>query len=334
MAKRLFLYTLMYPFGRREAYLEAEAQILSATFDEVIVLPFDSNPEFIVGEKRSMPHNFKMYDLYGESSSYVGSKKDRFKVFATAKWKLNFLKDFRYQLSYSGEIARKKDILKQFHQTQEEGLHYSYWMNDWSTVLSFLCAEGALKSFFTRAHGFDLYEEREKLGYQPWRKFQLKHLNKVYTVSDAGRKYLGAKYPVHNSKVETSYLGTADYGQSVGEKTDAYQLVSCSAIIPLKRVERLLEVMAHMTDKIHWTHIGFGVDIEGLRRKAKLLPENIKVTFTGSKGHEDVMDFYKKNHLDCFLNISTTEGLPVAMMEAISFGIPIFATDVGGVKEM
>jgi len=46
------------------------------------------------------------------------------------------------------------------------------------------------------------------------------------------------------------------------------------------------------------------------------------------------MDFYKNEPIDGFINVSTTEGLPVAMMEAISFGIPIIGTDVGGVKEI
>jgi len=32
--------------------------------------------------------------------------------------------------------------------------------------------------------------------------------------------------------------------------------------------------------------------------------------------------------------VSETEGLPVSMMEAISFGIPILSTDVGGCKEI
>jgi glycosyltransferase involved in cell wall biosynthesis len=32
--------------------------------------------------------------------------------------------------------------------------------------------------------------------------------------------------------------------------------------------------------------------------------------------------------------VSETEGLPVSMMEAISFGVPILATDVGGCNEI
>ena len=34
------------------------------------------------------------------------------------------------------------------------------------------------------------------------------------------------------------------------------------------------------------------------------------------------------------MNVSLNEGLPVSIMEAISFGIPVIATDVGGTSEI
>ena len=34
------------------------------------------------------------------------------------------------------------------------------------------------------------------------------------------------------------------------------------------------------------------------------------------------------------MNVSASEGLPVSLMEASSFGIPVIATDVGGSAEM
>ena len=38
--------------------------------------------------------------------------------------------------------------------------------------------------------------------------------------------------------------------------------------------------------------------------------------------------------IDIFINVSSSEGLPVAIMEAISFDIPIIATNVGGTSEI
>ena len=38
--------------------------------------------------------------------------------------------------------------------------------------------------------------------------------------------------------------------------------------------------------------------------------------------------------MDLLINLSSSEGIPVSMMEAISFGIPVFANDVGGISEI
>ena len=61
---------------------------------------------------------------------------------------------------------------------------------------------------------------------------------------------------------------------------------------------------------------------------------NIKINFLGKLEKEKVMNFYLTNHVDLFLNTSISEGIPVSIMEAISFGIPILATNVGGTKEI
>ena len=40
------------------------------------------------------------------------------------------------------------------------------------------------------------------------------------------------------------------------------------------------------------------------------------------------------DYIDIFINLSTTEGLPVSIMEAMSYGIPVIATNVGGTSEI
>lgn len=49
--------------------------------------------------------------------------------------------------------------------------------------------------------------------------------------------------------------------------------------------------------------------------------------------HDEVMVYYTNHHFDLFINMSTNEGVPVSIMEAMSFGIPILATDVGSTSE-
>jgi glycosyltransferase involved in cell wall biosynthesis len=50
--------------------------------------------------------------------------------------------------------------------------------------------------------------------------------------------------------------------------------------------------------------------------------------------NEEIIKFYQNNSVNLFISLSEAEGIPVSIMEAISFGIPILSTDVGGCKEI
>jgi len=46
------------------------------------------------------------------------------------------------------------------------------------------------------------------------------------------------------------------------------------------------------------------------------------------------MDIYRNNPVDLFVHTSKSEGLPFVIMEALSCGLPVIATDAGGVGEL
>ena len=62
--------------------------------------------------------------------------------------------------------------------------------------------------------------------------------------------------------------------------------------------------------------------------------KNLNVILTGYISNSDVKQLYMMNDFDLFVNMSLSEGIPVSIMEAISFGIPIIATNVGGNAEI
>jgi len=48
----------------------------------------------------------------------------------------------------------------------------------------------------------------------------------------------------------------------------------------------------------------------------------------------EIKNFVQTYSINALVLVSETEGLPVAIMEAFSAGIPVIATDVGGVSEL
>ena len=58
-------------------------------------------------------------------------------------------------------------------------------------------------------------------------------------------------------------------------------------------------------------------------------------SFHGRQSNETIHQWLSENAKNTiFINQSTTEGLPVSMMEAMSVGIPCVGTNVGGVSEI
>ena len=54
----------------------------------------------------------------------------------------------------------------------------------------------------------------------------------------------------------------------------------------------------------------------------------------GHVDNREVLSFYEQHHVDALLSLSLSEGLPVSMMEAQSYGIPVVACAVQGVPEI
>ena len=67
-----------------------------------------------------------------------------------------------------------------------------------------------------------------------------------------------------------------------------------------------------------------------LRKEVKLLNLEEYVVFTGYRS--DALQFLKS--FDIFVLPSLTEGMPVALLEAMALARPVVATDTGGISEV
>ena len=74
--------------------------------------------------------------------------------------------------------------------------------------------------------------------------------------------------------------------------------------------------------------------MDDIKNMAKNLPDNICVDFRGNISNGELLRNYSNEQFDLLLNVSESEGIPVSIMETMSFGIPCIATDVGGTKEI
>lgn len=85
--------------------------------------------------------------------------------------------------------------------------------------------------------------------------------------------------------------------------------------------------------KFHLNLVGTGQDEKELQKLAAEYHLNKEISFHGYiKYGESLFSFYKNS--DLFILPSLSEGSPNVLMEAMAFGVPIIATNVGGIPEI
>lgn len=343
MNKKIILLTTGFPYGKGENFIEDEMKNIPEDISLEIVPYFITEKNTI---KRGVPGNITLNTecSIGKRRKEIGIlfkiivNEDFWKEIVERSIKSGFsIKDI---LLVAGFYARALELKKRLEKYYMKELRdnsivfYSYWLLEGAYAISLLKKKYGCNAF-ARAHRVDVWDGQSVYNVVPAQKYVVKYLDKVFVCSEAGKEYLKNKFKDSREVFTCSYLGTEDCGYDLSEKGIPFVIVSCARIEPVKRVHFLAEALSHITDKkIKWIHFGDGSERNKVEEAIKNIPENIDVVLMGTTPHEKVMRYYKNNHVDLFINTSSSEGLPVSIMEAISFGIPVIATDVGGTREI
>ncbi len=211
---------------------------------------------------------------------------------------------------------------------------YSYWLREGAYAAARLAEKYGCPAV-SRAHGIDIYEERSG-GYLPLRGYMLNLLRGVYPASEAGARYMCERFGF-GDKITAMHLGSEGPEKPAPWKREPpFRIVSCAFLSPVKRVPLLARALALVDDaEIEWVHFGDGSERAAVEAEIKKLPPNVKCILRGNTPHEDILRYYRETPVHLFMSVSSSEGgVPVSIMEAASFGIPVLATDVGGTGEI
>ena len=107
--------------------------------------------------------------------------------------------------------------------------------------------------------------------------------------------------------------------------------VTVGRLVPWKRVDRILEAIVQIRN-MGLVIVGDGPERERLERMAWGLGLNDRVYFAGSRSKPETLSLMAA--CDLFVLNSIYEGLPHVVLEAMSLGLPVVATSVGGTPEV
>ena len=351
--KTLVLITSNFPFGKGESFIGQELTSLSPCFERVIIIAQNAS----VWDERSVPENVKIY-RYNTSTSVYGFLYLPILFIINAAAIAEILRgEIEFRLGISDRITIRKFLylfkkvikavqLKEFiikklrqERINDSIVFYSYWLKTGAHAAAMLNYRMSIK--VARGHGSDIYEEKTIKGYLPLMKFSALNLDAVFFISKQGKYYFEKKVRIHSPRFTVSYLGV-DRPESEGTepvRTEQYVIVSCSNLVALKRIDLIIESLelVKTVKKILWLHFGDGIlkkELEAFAEKRLGKLKNLSYRFMGYYTNNELLKYYSENHVDLFLNTSSTEGVPVSIMEAQSFGIPVIATDTGGVREL
>jgi glycosyltransferase involved in cell wall biosynthesis len=336
----LVLLTATYPFGNKsETFLESEIEVLARRFPSILVLP-----SAVEAGERTLPDGVELVRMDwlaapsgaarrlallsaealavlaapGTLGAHAGAPRAYLDILARNVLKLRSLR----------ALMRARPGLR-------DAVFYDYWFENSTLALALARRQGTVRTAVSRAHGFDLYDERWASGVVPFRAFKLRALDLVAPVSEFGTRYLIERAPPEaRPRIRTFRLGVPASASADLPPADPPLVLSVGSMIPTKRIALVPEVLARTERALHWVHLGDGPERARVEEAARRLPERVRWELRGHVDNAELLRFYREHRVDAMISMSTSEGLPVSMMEAVSFGVPVVAVAVHGVPEI
>lgn len=349
--KKIAILTASFPYLPGEQFLEDEIFYWgkrSCSDVDVFLLPFS-----VSGSPRSIPDGIKIDLSMSQKRTLIDKMhyairaffcKDLYRelVYLCSLKKLTPRTFFEALRSVAITLCAQKGLNLFFSRHGVIDVSYCYWNGAQAYASILNKRSGKIKKVISRAHGFDLYEERRLKSYMPLKRNFIKELDAVYAICQQGKDYMEYVYKMHPEKVLVSRLGVPlPCGLAQPSSDGCLNVVSVSFCVPVKRIDKIIKALSYVSNwrknlKIKWTHIGDGPLLPDLKLLAQevFFEKNIKFNFLGSLPNSQVRSFFLNEPTDLFLNSSEAEGIPVSIMEAMACGIPAIAPDVGGISEL
>jgi colanic acid/amylovoran biosynthesis glycosyltransferase len=182
-------------------------------------------------------------------------------------------------------------------------------------------------------HGSDL------LLNAPYLDTKLQHCAACFAISEFNRRYIFTRFPsIVRDKILLRRLGV-DVPHKIphapARNNSAFTLLAVGRLHPVKDYTFLLAACALLKAKqsrVLCLIAGDGPEKRKLRKLCAKLGLQHEVSFLGHVAHEELAPLYSL--ADLFVLTSKSEGVPLALMEAMAFDKPVLAPKITGIPEL
>jgi glycosyltransferase involved in cell wall biosynthesis len=111
-------------------------------------------------------------------------------------------------------------------------------------------------------------------------------------------------------------------------------ILSVGRFVPIKNTALTIEAMARVAQRDSTAHlvlVGEGPELANLKAQVERLGIGNRVTFAGYVPQDELGPYYRS--ADVFVLASDFDNSPNVVLEAMSCGVPVVATNVGGVAD-
>jgi len=119
--------------------------------------------------------------------------------------------------------------------------------------------------------------------------------------------------------------------QKLGKKEGDIFLVNTARLVHQKANDDTIRALVHLPKHIKLLAVGAGSDSDMLKELSKKLNVSNRVIFTGKVDRSEVTKYRRVS--DIFVGPSRSEGLGNAFLSAMASGLPVVATQEGGIAE-
>jgi glycosyltransferase involved in cell wall biosynthesis len=348
MNKTLIILAEYYPYAPGEFFLDDELEIISKQFERIIVF-VNKKPDYKV-DGRTIPKNLQVIP-YKDTLVFRNIFLALVFLFSKLLYKESLIVKKQYKLKLNWqwlkivymELVRsinvENNLSKYFRKNNIDfttTIIYSYWHDHKALALTLLKRKFPNAKCIARAHGWEVFADRYKYPYLPFKNYLIQKLDATVSISSIGKEELLRKTnKIFEEKIFVYRLGKTNFHKpNIIKSNKKIIICSCSFITPIKRIHLIIDILKHLkNDNVTWVHFGDGKLRNEVEQYAKQLT-HINYIFMGIMSNQKILKFYKENFIDLFINVSESEGIPVSIMEAMSAAIPVVATNVGGISEI